>query len=94
MDRVFLAMNAQSAHSAGSLEGFYVSASRGRLSCNIYTDAKEELRDAVQNSSARKAAIELLDNNSPTKTSYEHKPIRKPTTPLPTYRQQAQPPGC
>jgi conjugative relaxase-like TrwC/TraI family protein len=60
VDDVYLAIDAQTAHTAGSLEGFYVGASRGRHICRIYTDAKHELRSAVQNTRAREAAIELL----------------------------------
>jgi len=83
VDRVFLSMDAQSAHAASSLEGFYVAASRGRLSCGIYTDAKDELRDAVQHSSARQAAIELIAE----KDQLLKKKINETTNPQHTDRQ-------
>lgn len=86
VDHVFLSVDAQAAHSAGSLEGFYVAASRGRHTCAIYTDAKEELREAIKHSRARDAAIELLSEKTHEKR--KHQPSR-----LPDSGQVAYPPG-
>ena len=86
VDHVFLSVDAQAAHSAGSLEGFYVAASRGRHTCAIYTDAKEELREAIKHSRARDAALELLSGKTHEKR--KHQPSR-----LPDSGQVAYPPG-
>lgn len=86
VDHVFLSVDAQAAHSAGSLEGFYVAASRGRHTCAIYTDAKEELREAIQHSRAREAATELLSGKP-----YEKR--KQPPSRLPDSGQVAYPPG-
>jgi hypothetical protein len=87
VDHVFLSVDAQAAHSAGSLEGFYVAASRGRHTCAIYTDGKEELREAIQNTRARDAATELLNG----KTHENRK--QKQRSRLPDSGQVAYPPG-
>ncbi|MEI6493035.1 MAG: MobF family relaxase [Verrucomicrobiota bacterium] len=68
VDRVFLAIDAQSAASAATQETLYVATSRGRFSCDIYTDGKPELEAAFSRSSARIAAIELTKD-------YEQVPI-------------------
>jgi conjugative relaxase-like TrwC/TraI family protein len=44
---------------ASSLEQFYVSVSRGKESIRIYTDNRQELQEAVGNSSARRAGVEF-----------------------------------
>ena len=59
VDHVFLSMDAQSAHAAASLEGFYVAASRGRYSCTVFTDDKSVLREAIKRTSAKQSAMEL-----------------------------------
>lgn len=52
---------AQGANSlvASSSEQFYVSASRGKETIRIYTDSRQQLQEAVGNSSARMPAMEL-----------------------------------
>ncbi|RKR84199.1 conjugative relaxase-like TrwC/TraI family protein [Mucilaginibacter gracilis] len=45
---------------ASSLEQFYVSVSRGREAVSIYTDDKDQLLDAVSQSSERISATELM----------------------------------
>lgn len=58
VDRVFIAQSAES-FAATSKEQFYVSVSRGRESVTIYTDSKEELKQEIQQSSARPLAVEM-----------------------------------
>ena len=60
VDKVLIAQSSFSAR-AGSKEQFYVSASRGKTEISIYTDNKQELREAVGQSSARITAVELAD---------------------------------
>jgi hypothetical protein len=55
VDHVFIAQSAVS-FPASSREQFYVSASRGRLSVQFYTDSADELRDAVARSGERMSA--------------------------------------
>jgi conjugative relaxase-like TrwC/TraI family protein len=50
---------------AGSRESFYVAVSRGQRSATIYTDDKEELREAVARSHPRMSATELVGNSKP-----------------------------
>jgi conjugative relaxase-like TrwC/TraI family protein len=64
VDHVLIAQSAMS-YPASSREGFYVSVSRGRRSATIYTDDKQELRDAVNRSNPRLAATELLKKPKP-----------------------------
>ena len=45
---------------AAKFEQFYVSCSRGRESCRIYTDDKDALRERIVHSSQRGSATELL----------------------------------
>ena len=82
VDRVFVSIDAQSAHSATTFEGFYVAVSRGRKSCRIFTDSKDELREAIIHSSARKTATEYLQEieknyEYPTPTHIKRNPIPK-----------------
>src|SRR2546426_5102919 len=49
-------------------EQFYVSISRGRERCQVFTDDKELLRAQVTRSSARTAAVEAVP----------HAPVRRP----------------
>lgn len=55
VDDVFIAESAVS-FPAASLEQFYVSCSRGRERLRIFTDDKEELKQAISRSCARKSA--------------------------------------
>lgn len=59
VDEVFLVASARSL-AAINREQFYVSISRGRQRCRIFTDNKELLRDRIAHSSSRKAALELV----------------------------------
>jgi hypothetical protein len=49
---------------------WYVSVSRGRESVKVYTDNKDELRDAVQRSANRLSAVELLKHPAKRKPSF------------------------
>ncbi|MBI1349443.1 relaxase domain-containing protein [bacterium] len=62
VDRVLVAQSSTSL-AASSLEQFYVSCSRGRESVHIYTDDKQALREAVQDSTQRLSATELLQQS-------------------------------
>ncbi len=59
VDRVLIAQSMES-WPASNREQFYVSASRGKEAVKIYTDDKEQLREAVQRSGERLAATELV----------------------------------
>ena len=61
VDRVFIGQSSQS-FPASSREQFYVSVSRARKGVVIYTDNKEALLDAVQQSEERVTATELLND--------------------------------
>ena len=65
---VFLAQSTQS-FSASNNKQFYVSTSRGEQRCFIYTDDKNGLREAVQQSSDRMSAKELVEEKD--RQSYE-----------------------
>lgn len=60
VDRVLIGMAAASAP-AMNQEQMYVSASRGKEKATLYTDSKEAVRDAVQRSSQKAAALDLRD---------------------------------
>jgi conjugative relaxase-like TrwC/TraI family protein len=60
VDRVFIGQSSQS-FPASSREQFYVSVSRARKGVIVYTDEKEALREAVQQSDERVSATELLN---------------------------------
>jgi hypothetical protein len=59
VDHVFIAESSDS-FPAASREQMYVSASRGRRSVQIYTDSKADLRDAIEESSAKTTASEMF----------------------------------
>jgi hypothetical protein len=59
VDNVLLAQSSIS-FPATSMEQFYTSVSRGRHSVKIYTDDKKGLFEAVQKTSERKSALELV----------------------------------
>lgn len=65
VDRVLIAQSAMS-FGAANREQFYVSASRGRERCTIYTDDKAFLRTAVERSGRRMAATELTSGHAGT----------------------------
>lgn len=60
VDRVFVGQSSRS-FPASSREQFYVSASRGRERVTIYTDDKEALRDAIEQSDERLSATEFVN---------------------------------
>ncbi|MGL6075440.1 MAG: MobF family relaxase [Fimbriiglobus sp.] len=59
VDRVLIGQSSQS-WGAASREQFYVSASRGRHQVVVYTDDKDSLRDAIQQTDPRLSASELV----------------------------------
>lgn len=70
VDKVLIALGSDSL-AAANREQFYVSVSRGREGVKIYTDDKAAMMDAVQGSSARLSASELMGSDTA-------KPTRKP----------------
>ena len=58
-DKVIISQSSATSR-ASSMEQFYVSVSRGREAVSIYTDDKDELQQAVAESSQRKSATELM----------------------------------
>ena len=54
---------------ASSMEQFYVSVSRGKHAVSIYTDDKESLKQAVNQTVERTSATELLSKNDKAKTA-------------------------
>lgn len=60
VDHVFIAQSSQSVP-ASSQQQFYVSISRGRHRCRIYTDDKRELEKAVKQDGQRMTAREVAD---------------------------------
>jgi hypothetical protein len=64
VDRVFIAQSAESFGASGR-EQFYVSASRGRLSVQVFTDDKAELARAITRSNERVAASDLMPEAAP-----------------------------
>ncbi|GAA6168339.1 MobF family relaxase [Sessilibacter corallicola] len=63
VDHVFIAQSTDYGGAASS-EQFYVSASRGKQSVEIFTDNKAELRDQIQHSHQRLSATELTKNST------------------------------
>jgi conjugative relaxase-like TrwC/TraI family protein len=59
VDSVLLVASSRSA-AAIHREQFYVSISRGRSECRIFTDDKELLRDRIERSTQRQAALDLV----------------------------------
>jgi conjugative relaxase-like TrwC/TraI family protein len=64
VDRVLIAMG-ETSMPATSKEQFYVSVSRGRESCTVYTADKRELLDVVRQDRQRLSATELTENQTP-----------------------------
>jgi len=60
VDRVFVGQSSQS-FPASSREQFYVSCSRARERVTIYTDNKDDLREAINQSDERVSATELVN---------------------------------
>jgi len=61
VDVVFIAQSANS-FGATSAEQFYVSVSRGRRECVVYTDDADGLRQRIKQTSVRRAAVELSES--------------------------------
>lgn len=59
VDSVFLVASSRSAAAINRAQ-FYVSISRGRQECRIFTDDKELLRDRIARSTQRQAALDLI----------------------------------
>lgn len=59
VDHVLIAQGAMS-FGATSREQFYVSVSRGKTGISIYTDNKQELKEAIQQSGERRTAAEVV----------------------------------
>jgi ATP-dependent exoDNAse (exonuclease V) alpha subunit len=64
VDKVLIALGSESL-GAANREQFYVSVSRGREGVKLYTDDKEAMMEAVQGSSARLSATELMAGVNP-----------------------------
>jgi conjugative relaxase-like TrwC/TraI family protein len=60
VDKVLIALGSESL-AAANREQFYVSVSRGREGVRVYTDDKAAMMEAVQGSSARLSATELME---------------------------------
>lgn len=69
VDKVLIAQSSFSAR-AGSKEQFYVSVSRGKSEISIYTDNKQELKEAVGKSSARVTATEIAQKAEQQKRAF------------------------
>lgn len=68
VDRVFIATGNESL-AAANQQQWYVSVSRGRESAKVYVDSKDDMRDAIQKSGARLAAVELVKDSKPVRPS-------------------------
>lgn len=64
VDRVFIATGAESLR-ATNQQQWYVSVSRGRELARVYVDSKEDVREAIQRSGERLAAVELVKQEKP-----------------------------
>jgi conjugative relaxase-like TrwC/TraI family protein len=60
-----IVVHGQSSLPAVSQNGLYVAASRGRKSCTIFTDARDELRDAIETERKKLSATELVGRPKP-----------------------------
>jgi conjugative relaxase-like TrwC/TraI family protein len=67
--RVIIGQSSQS-FPASNMEQIYVSASRAREMVRLYTDDKQELRDAISRSSAKLAAEDLVSVQAPTQRKW------------------------
>jgi conjugative relaxase-like TrwC/TraI family protein len=85
VDRVFVGQSSQS-FPASSREQFYVSCSRARERVTIYTDNKDDLREAIDQSDERVSATELV-NGSPRRRGVA---LREPHREMSAERQREQ----
>jgi conjugative relaxase-like TrwC/TraI family protein len=81
VDHVFIAQSSQSVP-ASSKQQFYVSISRGREQCRIYTDDKKALEQAVKQDSQRMTARQVAEHN--------RKKIRQKTKPKITIKESSK----
>jgi conjugative relaxase-like TrwC/TraI family protein len=81
VDEVILVASARSL-AAVNREQFYVSISRGRERCQIFTDDKELLRDRIGHSHQRTAAVELADLQRGINRSPSHAKAKEEASPL------------
>jgi uncharacterized protein with von Willebrand factor type A (vWA) domain len=65
---VFIAVGEESLRAANRAQ-WYVSVSRGREEVKVYTDSKEDLKEAVQRSAERLSAVELVKQSVPRRPS-------------------------
>jgi hypothetical protein len=73
VDAALVALGSES-FAAANREQLYVSLSRGREAVRIYTDDKAAMMDAVQDSSARLSATELMGSQAPAAPKPKPKP--------------------
>lgn len=73
VDRVIVAQSTHSA-AASSAEQFYVSVSRGRRACSIYTDDKESLAEAIARTDDGPSATQM-DRATPLKRSLQQRQV-------------------
>lgn len=74
VDQVFVAQSSTSLP-ASSMEQFYVSCSRAKEKLTIYTDDKEALKSAIQESTQRLSATELMAGSAPAKVSWRDRSV-------------------
>lgn len=67
-DKIILSQSTAT-YRAASTEQFYVSISRGRQAVTIYTDDKEQLKQAIAQTTQRQSATELLSNSEKLKAA-------------------------
>ncbi len=85
VDRVFVGQSSLS-FQASSREQFYVSCSRGKYQVTVYTDDKDALREAIEESDERVSATEFV-NGSPRR---EMVALREPHLEMSAERQREQ----
>lgn len=76
VDQVFVAQSSASLP-ASSMEQFYVSCSRAKEKITIYTDDKEALKAAVQDSTQRLSATELMATSQPAPATWRERATRQ-----------------
>lgn len=79
VDSVFLVSTASSG-AAANAQQFYVSISRGRKVCKIFTDNKDLLRSRLSKSSQRQSALELLSEALRKTSPPPHPKLPQPIT--------------
>ena len=74
VDQVFVAQSSTSLP-ASSMEQFYVSCSRAKEKITIYTDDKEALKSAIQESTERLSATELMAGSEPARETWRDRAV-------------------